>query len=163
METRRLGRSNVFVNPVGLGCMGFSHAMGEPVAKEQAVRTLREAAEAGYDSSIRRSAIRAYCRMARPRTMRSSWARRSRVSATKSSSRRRWAFTTMKTARSRSTAVRRSSARASKAAYTALARTTSTSTTSTASTEGGAGGRGCHDERAHQGREDPRLGHLGDD
>ena len=49
METRRLGRSNVFVNPVGLGCMGFSHAMGEPVAKEQAVRTLREAAEAGYD------------------------------------------------------------------------------------------------------------------
>lgn len=49
MEKRRLGRSDVFVNPVGLGCMGFSHAMGEPVAKEEAIRTLREAAEAGYD------------------------------------------------------------------------------------------------------------------
>lgn len=49
MEKRRLGRSDVFVNPVGLGCMGFSHAMGEPVAKDEAIRTLREAAEAGYD------------------------------------------------------------------------------------------------------------------
>lgn len=49
MEKRRLGRSKVFVNPVGLGCMGFSHAMGQPVAKDEAVRTLRKAAEAGYD------------------------------------------------------------------------------------------------------------------
>lgn len=29
MEMRRLGHSDLYVNPVGLGCMGFSHAYGK--------------------------------------------------------------------------------------------------------------------------------------
>jgi len=49
MEKRRLGNSNLMVNPVGLGCMGFSHASGDPVPETEAVRTLREAYELGYD------------------------------------------------------------------------------------------------------------------
>jgi aryl-alcohol dehydrogenase-like predicted oxidoreductase len=34
MEKRRLGNSDLYVNPVGLGCMGFSHASGDPVPEE---------------------------------------------------------------------------------------------------------------------------------
>lgn len=49
MEKRRLGKSNLMVNPVGLGCMGFSHASGDPVPEEEAVRTLRQAFDIGYD------------------------------------------------------------------------------------------------------------------
>lgn len=49
MEKRRLGKSSLYVNPVGLGCMGFSHASGDPVEKSEAIRTLREAYELGYD------------------------------------------------------------------------------------------------------------------
>lgn len=49
MEKRRLGNSDLYVNPVGLGCMGFSHASGDPTEKDLAVRTLREAADMGYD------------------------------------------------------------------------------------------------------------------
>lgn len=49
MEKRKLGKSNILVNPVGLGCMGFSHAMGKAVEHDEAVKTLREAYDAGYD------------------------------------------------------------------------------------------------------------------
>ncbi|MCM1134882.1 MAG: aldo/keto reductase [Clostridium sp.] len=49
MERRRLGGSELYVNPVGLGCMGFSHASGDPTEKSIAVKTLREAYEMGYD------------------------------------------------------------------------------------------------------------------
>lgn len=49
MEKRKLGNSGLFVSPVGLGCMGFSHASGDPTEKGTAVRTLREAYEIGYD------------------------------------------------------------------------------------------------------------------
>lgn len=49
MEKRRLGSSNLYVNPVGLGCMGFSHASGDPTPHDEAVKTLREAHEYGYD------------------------------------------------------------------------------------------------------------------
>ncbi|MBE6122202.1 MAG: aldo/keto reductase [Erysipelotrichaceae bacterium] len=49
MEKRRIGKSNLMVNPVGLGCMGFSHASGDPVPEAEAVKTLREAYELGYD------------------------------------------------------------------------------------------------------------------
>ena len=41
MEKRKLGNSDLYVNPVGLGCMGFSHASGDPTEKDLAVRTLR--------------------------------------------------------------------------------------------------------------------------
>ena len=49
MEKRRLGNSELYVNPVGLGCMGFSHASGDPMEKGAAVKTIREAYEIGYD------------------------------------------------------------------------------------------------------------------
>lgn len=49
MEKRKLGNSDLYVNPVGLGCMGFSHAYGNPTDKNVAVNTLRAAAELGYD------------------------------------------------------------------------------------------------------------------
>ena len=49
MEKRRLGNSGLYVNPVGLGCMGFSHAYGDPTDRTTAVNTLRAAAEYGYD------------------------------------------------------------------------------------------------------------------
>ena len=49
MEKRRLGSSELYVNPVGLGCMGFSHASGDPMEKGAAVKTIREAYEIGYD------------------------------------------------------------------------------------------------------------------
>lgn len=49
MKKRKLGDSDLFVNPVGLGCMGFSHASGDPVDNKTAVKTLRQAYEMGYD------------------------------------------------------------------------------------------------------------------
>lgn len=49
MKKRKLGNSELYVNPVGLGCMGFSHAYGEPTEKRTAVKALREACEIGYD------------------------------------------------------------------------------------------------------------------
>lgn len=49
MEKRRIGKTEMYVNPVGLGCMGFSHATGDPTPKQDAVKTIREAYEAGYD------------------------------------------------------------------------------------------------------------------
>lgn len=49
MEKRKLGKRELYVNPVGLGCMGFSHASGNPVDNETAVKTLRQAYEMGYD------------------------------------------------------------------------------------------------------------------
>ena len=45
MEKRKRGNSELYINPVGLGCMGFSHASGDPTEKSVAVRTLREAYE----------------------------------------------------------------------------------------------------------------------
>ena len=49
MNQRTLGTSGLSVNPVGLGCMGFSHAYGAPTDRQTAVRTLREAVDLGYD------------------------------------------------------------------------------------------------------------------
>lgn len=49
MEKRELGKSGLLVNPVGLGCMGFSHAYGEPMEKSSAVRMIRKAWKMGYD------------------------------------------------------------------------------------------------------------------
>lgn len=49
MKKRKLGNSDLFVNPVGLGCMGFSHASGDPVDSATAIKTLRQAYEIGYD------------------------------------------------------------------------------------------------------------------
>ena len=49
MQKRKLGNSELYVNPIGLGCMGFSHASGDPVDNATAIKTLRQAYEMGYD------------------------------------------------------------------------------------------------------------------
>lgn len=49
MKKRRLGQTNMFVNPVGLGCMGLSHAYGTAIPKSEAIEVLRKAHEIGYD------------------------------------------------------------------------------------------------------------------
>ena len=49
MQQRKLGTTNFLVNPVGLGCMGFSHAYGAAVEKSEAVKTIRAAFDAGYN------------------------------------------------------------------------------------------------------------------
>lgn len=46
---RSLGNSDLTFNPVGLGCMGFSHASGNPTEPATAIKTLRQAYEMGYD------------------------------------------------------------------------------------------------------------------
>ncbi|MGM9642437.1 MAG: aldo/keto reductase [Eubacteriales bacterium] len=47
MRTRILGK-DLQVSTVGFGCMGISHAYGEPMEKSKAVGLLREAVETGY-------------------------------------------------------------------------------------------------------------------
>ena len=47
MNERILGK-NLRVSAVGLGCMGFSHAYGAPMEKNEAIRVLRQAVEMGY-------------------------------------------------------------------------------------------------------------------
>jgi len=49
MEKRILGRSGLSVTPVGLGCMGFSHAYGAPTERSEATAMIRKAYEMGYD------------------------------------------------------------------------------------------------------------------
>ena len=49
MEKRRLGKTDLFVSPVGYGCMGLTHAFGEPLPKEQAIKIIRSAYEMGYN------------------------------------------------------------------------------------------------------------------
>lgn len=62
MRKRRIGRSELYVNPVGLGCMGFSHAYGEPVDTKTAVGTIRKAYELGYDFFDTAEAYTGICR-----------------------------------------------------------------------------------------------------
>lgn len=49
MKQTRLGKTNMYVQPVGLGCMGLSHASGTPTPKDEAVKILRAAYEMGYN------------------------------------------------------------------------------------------------------------------
>ena len=49
MEKRQLGRSELKVAPIGLGCMGFSHAYGKATEKAEAVKAIRAAYEMGYN------------------------------------------------------------------------------------------------------------------
>ena len=49
MQKRRLGKTNMYVNPVGLGCMGFSHAYGIAEDRDTAIQTMKKAHALGYD------------------------------------------------------------------------------------------------------------------
>ena len=48
MKKRILGNTNIEITPVGLGCMGMSHAYGAPMEKQTEVKTLRLAFDMGY-------------------------------------------------------------------------------------------------------------------
>ncbi|MBQ0065890.1 MAG: aldo/keto reductase [Firmicutes bacterium] len=49
MNKKRLGQTDMYVNPIGLGCMGLSHASGYATPKEEAIEVLKKAHEIGYD------------------------------------------------------------------------------------------------------------------
>lgn len=48
MGNRFLGNTNIEISPVGLGCMGLSHAFGTPLEKAEAADKIRAAYEMGY-------------------------------------------------------------------------------------------------------------------
>ncbi len=47
MKPRRLGRSGLEVSAIGLGCMGLSHAYGQPTQRSEAIALIRAAVERG--------------------------------------------------------------------------------------------------------------------
>jgi aryl-alcohol dehydrogenase-like predicted oxidoreductase len=47
MKTRILGKSSLNISAIGLGCMGLSHAYGQPVDKSSGIALLRAAVERG--------------------------------------------------------------------------------------------------------------------
>jgi len=47
MQKRKLGKSNLEVSAVGLGCMGISFGLGPAVSKEQGIAVIRRAVERG--------------------------------------------------------------------------------------------------------------------
>jgi hypothetical protein len=47
MPKRKLGKSNLEVSSLGLGCMGLSHAYGRPVEKQAGIALLRAAVDRG--------------------------------------------------------------------------------------------------------------------
>src|SRR5438034_11423118 len=47
MQKRRLGRSNLDVSALGLGCMGMSFSYGPPADKQEMVALIRAAVEHG--------------------------------------------------------------------------------------------------------------------
>ncbi|HEL4242288.1 TPA: aldo/keto reductase, partial [Stenotrophomonas maltophilia] len=47
MQTRELGRSGLKVSALGLGCMGLTHAYGQPVETGQGIALLHAAVERG--------------------------------------------------------------------------------------------------------------------
>ncbi len=48
MEKRILGNTSMEITPVGLGCMGLSHAFGTPLEKAEAAEKIKAAFEMGY-------------------------------------------------------------------------------------------------------------------
>src|ERR1700683_508625 len=47
MQTRKLGKNNLEVSALGLGCMGMSFAYGPPKDKQEMISLLRKAVELG--------------------------------------------------------------------------------------------------------------------
>lgn len=48
MKKIKLGNTDIEISPVGLGCMGFTHAYGNPMDKTEAVKIIRKAYDLGY-------------------------------------------------------------------------------------------------------------------
>ena len=48
-DKRKIGNSELAVNSIGLGCMGFSHAYGAPTERNEATKMIRKAFDFGYD------------------------------------------------------------------------------------------------------------------
>src|ERR1700712_4140328 len=49
MQNRKLGKSNLEVSALGLGCMGMSFGYGPPKDKQEMISVLRAAVERGVD------------------------------------------------------------------------------------------------------------------
>ncbi|MCL2309844.1 MAG: aldo/keto reductase [Proteobacteria bacterium] len=49
MQKRKLGKSNLEVSALGLGCMGFNHSYGQPTDHRDAVNVIRTAVERGVN------------------------------------------------------------------------------------------------------------------
>lgn len=49
MNKKRLGKSDLYVNPVGLGCMGLSHAYGSAKSQDEAIDFLKKSFKTGYN------------------------------------------------------------------------------------------------------------------
>src|SRR4030081_913919 len=47
MQKRKLGKSNLEVSALGLGCMGLSHGYGPAADKQEAISLIRSAVERG--------------------------------------------------------------------------------------------------------------------
>jgi aryl-alcohol dehydrogenase-like predicted oxidoreductase len=47
MQKRKLGKSNLEVSAMGLGCMGLSFGFGPPVEKKEGIALIRSAVERG--------------------------------------------------------------------------------------------------------------------
>src|SRR4029079_19204974 len=47
MQKRKLGKSNLEVSAIGLGCMGLSFGYGPPVDKQEGISLIRAAVERG--------------------------------------------------------------------------------------------------------------------
>lgn len=62
MQTKKIG--NFDISALGLGCMGFSHAYGEQIAKSEAIKTIRDAYDMGYTFLMRQNVIKECKRIA---------------------------------------------------------------------------------------------------
>ncbi len=49
MNQKRLGKTDLMVNPIGLGCMGLSHAYGAAKSQDEAIDFLKESFKTGYN------------------------------------------------------------------------------------------------------------------
>ena len=49
MNQKRLGKTDLKVNPVGLGCMGLSHAYGAAKSDDEAIEFLKKSFKTGYN------------------------------------------------------------------------------------------------------------------
>lgn len=47
-KTRMLGNSGIEVSEIGMGCMGITHASGDPLSDDEAIEVIRQAQTIGY-------------------------------------------------------------------------------------------------------------------